>query len=299
METFDVKSRTVFTFDRFMDMKKEGFGGPNTAEPYRNEAGKVVAKNKLGDYQRVIERHPSFSHPVNDPTYKAMTHDLVYKQAKKKAFDYDSYSTGIPVVNMERTNESRIHTDFYDFVCEQVGGETIVPLRGKTDKDAIGDAEEKMMQSKLSWDEYVPNRRGNRIDYLDANGDLVAYLDLPKRKLYVMPDAPLMSDDAHRELMAPSFDPDSSGSYLDRFNKKGSNEIGSELEETPEELLGAEEETEQDEDIVDPIDDTVAADEMDDSFEEEEPSSETDIAEVERKLKAFEEMDEEDEEELY
>jgi hypothetical protein len=74
-------------------------------------------------YQRVVERDPNFTHPVYDPTYKAMTHDKVYKDAGKEPFDYPVWpeaSQGIAVVDItDRTNEGKAFTDFNEYLTER------------------------------------------------------------------------------------------------------------------------------------------------------------------------------------
>ena len=89
-----------------MDLKKPGFGGPNSAKEYRDGRGNIAnPKPKLKDYQRVVERDPLFSHPHYNSTYKAMTHDVVYKQAKKKPFDYKELIKAIgELLNQPRKN---------------------------------------------------------------------------------------------------------------------------------------------------------------------------------------------------
>ena len=125
MEIFNVKRRDVFDFDSYMDLKKPGFGGPNSAKMYKDGRGNLVnQKPKLKEYQRQVERHPQFGHQVYDPTYKAMTHDLVYKQSKKKPFTYrDPYLTGLPVVDMTKVQEGLANTSFNRFLNEDLGFE--------------------------------------------------------------------------------------------------------------------------------------------------------------------------------
>jgi hypothetical protein len=108
MEIFNVKRRDILTFDDYMDLKKPGFGGPMSAKQYKDKKGKLVNKNpKLSSYQRTVERDPAFSNQVYDPTYKAMTHDLVYKQDNKEPFTYtDPYITALPVTQVGPVKES-------------------------------------------------------------------------------------------------------------------------------------------------------------------------------------------------
>ncbi len=119
MELFDTHRRDILNFDNYMDLKKPGFGGPASAMPLKDGKGKLVnTKPKLAGFQRTVERDPAFSHPVYDPTYKAMTGDLVYKQEGKKAFKYDDQRTGIPVVQMDPLKEGKSYTSFDRFINE-------------------------------------------------------------------------------------------------------------------------------------------------------------------------------------
>ena len=119
MEMFDAHRRDILNFDNYMDLKKPGFGGPKSAIALRDNRGKLVDSTpKLDGYRRTVERDPAFSHPVYDPTYKAMTHDLVYKQDKKKPFTYDDRRTGIPVVEIEPLKEGKTYTSFQRFINE-------------------------------------------------------------------------------------------------------------------------------------------------------------------------------------
>ena len=119
MEMFDTHRRDILNFDNYMDLKKPGFGGPASAMPLRDGKGKIVNdKPKLAGFQRTVERDPAFSHPVYDPTYKAMTGDLVYKQEGKKPFTYDDQRTGIPVVQMDPLKEGKAFSSFERFVNE-------------------------------------------------------------------------------------------------------------------------------------------------------------------------------------
>lgn len=120
MEMFDAHRRDILNFDNYMDLRKPGFGGPNSAIVLRDNKGNLVDKTpKLDGYRRTVERDPAFSHPVYDPTYKAMTHDLVYKQEKKKPFTYDDTRTGIPVVEIEPLKEGKTYTSFTNFINEE------------------------------------------------------------------------------------------------------------------------------------------------------------------------------------
>ena len=121
---FNTHRRDILNFDNYMDLKKPGFGGPKSAIELRDSRGKLNdPKPKLGGFRRTVERDPAFSHPVYDPTYKAMTGDLVYKQEGKKRFTYDDRRSGIPVVQMDPIKEGKTYTSFQRFVNEEIDDE--------------------------------------------------------------------------------------------------------------------------------------------------------------------------------
>jgi hypothetical protein len=121
MEIFNTHRRDILNFDSYMDLKKPGFGGPSSAIALRDERGKKINKDpKLAGYQRTVERDPAFSNPVYNSTYKAMTHDLVYKQENKKPFTYtDPYRTAVPVIEYDPTSEGKSYESFKQFVNEE------------------------------------------------------------------------------------------------------------------------------------------------------------------------------------
>lgn len=127
MEMFNAHRRDIMNFDNYMDLKKPGFGGPASALAFRDERGRKINKNpKLADYQRTVERDPAFSNPVYNPTYKAMTHDLVYKQENKKPFKYtDPYRTAVPVIEYDPTSEGKSYESFRMFINEEKSLEEI------------------------------------------------------------------------------------------------------------------------------------------------------------------------------
>lgn len=146
MEMFNTHRRDILNFDNYMDLKKPGFGGPNSAIAQRDAKGNKINKDpKLVGYTRVVDRHPAFSHPIADPTYKAMTNDLVYKQEKKKPFNYNTV-TGIPVVEVGETNEGMAYSSFSSFINEDSMGAEIDQLRAdleayetENEEEAFGD----------------------------------------------------------------------------------------------------------------------------------------------------------------
>jgi len=151
MEIFNVKRRDIFDFDSYMDLKKPGFGGPNSAKMYKDGRGNLVnQKPKLKEYQRQVERHPQFGHQVYDPTYKAMTHDLVYKQSKKKPFTYrDPYLTGLPVVDMTKMQEGLANTSFNNFINENDEDMSKVEMAIRLVDGGLIPSHKKMMLQKL------------------------------------------------------------------------------------------------------------------------------------------------------
>ena len=288
MEMFNVHRRDIMSFDNYMDLKKPGFGGPSSAKMYRDKNGKKVNDNpKLDGFQRVVDRHPAFKHEVYNPTYKAMSNDLVYKQEKKKPMNYpDSYDhMGIPVVMVGKAaNEGMSHTSFKQFVneyydqAESMGvnpdGATKMGLRGKSVGDAIGDAEDKLMQARIDFDSFYRSKDGTRIDYLDADGDMVAFVDIKARKLHIMPDAPVMDDTKYKKIFEPN-----------------SSEPTDDTEDWEEDTEGGE-------------DDAYGFNEPrqkeEDEFEEEEeeaPADMTSVKAAERLLRSFETEEDEEEEE--
>jgi hypothetical protein len=122
MDLFDVHRRDVYNFDQYMDLKKPGFGGNDSLIYDRDGNGKKTSESsdKLKDYRRVVKRDPLFKNPHYNSTYKAMSHDLVYKQEGEKPVTYpDPYLTGIATVEVGEyeTNES-VHTSFNSFLNE-------------------------------------------------------------------------------------------------------------------------------------------------------------------------------------
>jgi hypothetical protein len=148
MEMFDTHRRDILNFDNYMDLKKPGFGGPASAMPLKDGKGKLVnTKPKLAGFQHTVERDPAFSHPVYDPTYKAMTGDLVYKQEGRKAFKYDDQRTGIPVVQMDPLKEGKSYTSFNKFINEAIDDEEEIGDESDYDGDDINYGDES------EWDE--------------------------------------------------------------------------------------------------------------------------------------------------
>ena len=122
MDIFDVYRRDVYSFDQYMDLKKPGFGGNDALIYDRDAKGKKASEsNKLKEYRRVVKRDPLFKSSHYNSTYKAMSHDLVYKQEGEKPVTYrDPYLTGIATVEVgeyEHADES-VLPSFEKFINE-------------------------------------------------------------------------------------------------------------------------------------------------------------------------------------
>lgn len=193
METGNVKRRDILDFDNYMDLKKPGFGGPNSAKQYRDDKGNKLNKNpKLAGYQRTVERHPAFDHPVNNPTYKAMSNDLVYKQEKKKPYNYeDPYHTAIPVKMVSPIKEGRSYTSFTDFINETE--EERISVRN------ADLAEDILFDRQIDWDGFSAAPRGVQGRAFTKNGEVVAYFDQDARELVVLPGAETMDPEAFKK----------------------------------------------------------------------------------------------------
>jgi hypothetical protein len=269
MDMFNTKRRDVLSFDKYMDLNKEAFGGPKSAVAFKDKKGERANTSPvLKGYQRTVERDPMHTSKHYDSTYKAMTHDVVYRQEGRKATTYkDPYITAVPVIDVSgKTNEHMSCSSFDQFLNEQVTGKEIVmSIRGKSTKEAMGDAEEKMLQARIDWTNRRVDQKSGRIEYTDADGDLVSYID--GRTMYVMPEAPKMSDEQYDNVMAPSFDPDKPGKYLDRLKVNDEEPEMEDDEEMADEVIGGDSEE----------------DEADDYS-----TDEADLAEIENRLRELE-----------
>ena len=117
MDMFNVKRRDNPSMDKHMDLKKPGFGGPNSKEDFDKSKRK-----SLEGYQRVIDRNAdfeggNFNHNY-DPTWKAVTRDLISRTAKKKPFNPMYAKQTIATVNA--VEEGTIKR-FEQFVNENEG----------------------------------------------------------------------------------------------------------------------------------------------------------------------------------
>lgn len=286
MEIFDVHRRDIFDFDSYMDLKKPGFGGPSSGKLLRDDKGNKINKDaKLQGYQHTAERHKAFSHPVFDPTYKAMSNDLVYKQEKKKPLNYgDPSLTGIPVVNMgdyKYTNEAMSENrtlSFSDFLNEakKVNSEECQECKDKKNskkglKKVLKKGKKKMNESHFD-DEFFH-------DYNKSFG--------------LNPNDEEEEEQEEREDLFPE-EEEESGDKDDKYT--GSEEAYYDYVRSED---GPEEE-EEEEEAEEPIDDYEKPEESEEDWEEKGPSKK-DIQEIEALLKGFEsdDEDEDDAEERY
>lgn len=268
MEMFNVNRRDILDFDNYMNLKNPGFGGPASAIPFRDRSGNKVNRDpKLSEYQRVVERDPAFSHPVYNSTYKAMTHDLVYKQEKKKPFTYkDPYITALPVVQVGVMQESRAFITFSDFLTEaEASAEKqerlkmklglpdearIFDLRTPTyllrdkenisksavDREKFSQAEEFLLDELIKYDEIetgtfnVGKREVTGRAFIDDDGAIVAYVDLDANKLIIMPNAEKMSSSEYQRIQ----DPDVMGGSDDDMNDMSDLEDSEDVDDSDE-----------------------------------------------------------------
>jgi hypothetical protein len=86
MDMFNTKDRRNPSMDDYMNPKKPSFGGPNSKKDFDTSK-----RETLKGYQRVIDRNADFEggkfNHNYDPTWKAVTRDLISRTAKKKPFD--------------------------------------------------------------------------------------------------------------------------------------------------------------------------------------------------------------------
>lgn len=102
---FNAKDRRNPKMDDWMDIKKPSFGGPKEKEDFDKSKRKF-----LKGYQREIERNADFEggkeNPNYDTTWKAVSRDVVKRQAGKKPFD-PMYTTPT-FKTSEKVEEGRI-----------------------------------------------------------------------------------------------------------------------------------------------------------------------------------------------
>ena len=115
MDMFDVKRKDLPDTKRYMDPKAKPFGGP-----LERTAFDTSKRKNLEGYQRVINRNADFEggkfNTNYDPTWKAITRDIISRSNNKKPFEPVMAKTTIattPAV-VEETRIAR----FEQFVAE-------------------------------------------------------------------------------------------------------------------------------------------------------------------------------------
>jgi hypothetical protein len=128
MDMFNAKSRRNPKMDDWMDLSKPGFGGPKEKTDFDKSK-----RDFLKGYQRVVDRNADFEggKTINnyDTTWKAVSRDVVSRQAGKKQFD-PMYSTPVTKTS-EKIEEGKIFR-FEEFVNENfeemMNGEDEMPM---------------------------------------------------------------------------------------------------------------------------------------------------------------------------
>lgn len=114
MEMFNVKRRDNPSMDNWSDIKKPAFGGPNEKADFDKSK-----KNKLKEYQRIVERNPDAEggrfNPNYDSAWKGFTSDIIYRTAKKKSYE-PMYST--PTIAVIDAIEEGTIIRFEEFINE-------------------------------------------------------------------------------------------------------------------------------------------------------------------------------------
>jgi hypothetical protein len=157
MDMFNIKRRDNPSMDKYSDLKKPGFGGPNSAEPFDKSKRK-----SLEPYQRVVDRNADFEggkfNHNYDPTWKAVTRDLISRTSKKKPFDPMYAKPTIATVDAVE-EAARIRT-FEEFLNESEGfnmfaeAETDEPLTDEPMEGSPEDVEVDAEQLENLMDEF-------------------------------------------------------------------------------------------------------------------------------------------------
>ena len=129
---FNAKRRDNPSMDRYMDIKKAPFGGPNEKDDFDKSKRK-----SLQGYQRVIERDPNFEggnfNHNYDTTWKAISRDRISRDAKKKPFDPMYAKTTVFTQEIEEGKVAR----FEEFTNENFEYEAKDPEINDVDDDTI------------------------------------------------------------------------------------------------------------------------------------------------------------------
>ena len=151
MDMFDVKRRDNPSMDDHMNLKKPGFGGPSSKEDFEGSKRK-----SLKGYQRVIDRNAdfeggNFNHNY-DPTWKAVTRDLISRTAKKKPFD-PMYAKPT-IATVDAVEEGKI-LRFDQFVNEEFN------MYSEADENTMDDAPEEGSEEMMNEPEVDQEKLDN------------------------------------------------------------------------------------------------------------------------------------------
>lgn len=154
MDMFNIKNRRNPSMDDYMDPKKPGFGGPKSKEDFNTSK-----RETLKGYQRVIDRNAdfeggNFNHNY-DPTWKAVTRDLISRTAKKKPFE-PMYAKPT-IATVDAVEEGRIFR-FDEFVSESEGFNMFAEAEEDMPADEpMAGAEEPMTDEPMIDEEQLEN----------------------------------------------------------------------------------------------------------------------------------------------
>lgn len=145
---FNVKRRDNPSTDRYMDPKAKPFGGPSEKVDFDKSK-----RTTLKEYQRVVTRNSdfeggAFNHNY-DPTWKAITRDLIHRQANKKEFN-PMYAKPT-MATVPAVEEARI-ARFEEYVNENMEG-TGFNMFAEAEEDSDMDHEEMEHEMEPEVDE--------------------------------------------------------------------------------------------------------------------------------------------------
>jgi hypothetical protein len=115
MDQFDIRQKDVYNFDNFMDLKKPGFGGPNSAIKF--DAKKEPTQ--LSGWRRIVKRYAPAEngtfHPNYNGMWKAINKDRINRDAGTKSEEESKY--------IDDLNNGRSLPTFESFVEVFEGGD--------------------------------------------------------------------------------------------------------------------------------------------------------------------------------
>lgn len=152
MDQFNLRQKDVYNFDRFMDIKKPGFGPSDTIAYDAKKTPKQLAK-----WQNVVTRNKDFENgyfsPVYDGTWRAVSADRATRDAGIKQTvvgDYiDDLRTGRAMPTIKQFNA--VKEGF------SAGSSTDSWLKKQTSPD------EKNEKEQYDLVEYIMHAQGHRI----------------------------------------------------------------------------------------------------------------------------------------